>query len=372
MKNLAVVLAGTVVVFISAAHVCAQSPVPPPEPAGPVFAPAQLDQLVGPIALYPDPLIAEILPAATLPGEIVMADRYMGQGGDINLVAQQGWDPSVQALAHYPNVLKWMDDNLAWATQLGEAFGNQQADVMDAIQRMRAQAQQLGNLPSTPQETVVSEDGEIEIEPPDPNQMYVPDYDPNLIYYQPGVYCTFGWSLPLGIWLGHDWNWHDHGLIYWGPGHPRPGNWWHETPVQRHNYIIGHQAPVWHLRPGGVAVVRGGWDRGFETPRQSAVQVIMVHPAPSIRAPAPEAAVGRAPERAEIPVIRDHTANTVHAESAAGVFGGGQTGREARESSSRGQTSRATVEHAAPAAAAPHGGGGGGGGGGSHGGGGRH
>ncbi len=164
-------LGGTVVLFIAAASVCAQSPVPPPEPAGgPMFAPAQLDELVGPIALYPDPLIGEILPAATVPSDIVMADRYISQGGDINQVAQQGWDPSVQALAHYPNVLKWMDDNLAWATQLGQAFASQQADVMDAIQRMRGQAQQLGNLPNTPQETVESDEGDIEIQPTSPDE----------------------------------------------------------------------------------------------------------------------------------------------------------------------------------------------------------
>jgi hypothetical protein len=286
-----------------------------------------------------------------------MADRYIGQGGDINQVAQQGWDPSVQAVAHYPNVLKWMDDNLAWATQLGEAFGSQQADVMDAIQRMRAQAQQLGNLPSTPQETVVSEEGDIEIEPTEPEQMYVPDYDPNVIYYQPGVYCTFGWVLPLGIWLGHDWNWRNHGLIFWGPGHPRPGNWWHETPVERHNYIVGHQAPVWHA--GAVVPSRGGWERGFEAPSRGAVQVITVHAAPNIRASAPGPGFS---QRSEVPVIRDHTVNAVHAQAPAGVFGGGQTGRDARESSSRGQASRATVERSAPAAPAPRGGGGGGGG----------
>jgi hypothetical protein len=135
------------------------------------LAPAQLDQLVGPVALYPDPLIAEILPAATFPSEIALADRYISQGGDTNQIPQQGWDPSIQALAHYANVLKWMDDNLAWTTQLGQAFQNQQADVMNAIQELRAKAQGLGNLPATPQESVVTDDGSIEIDPTDPDQM---------------------------------------------------------------------------------------------------------------------------------------------------------------------------------------------------------
>ena len=92
----------------------------------------QLSQLLGPIALYPDPLIAVILPAATLPTQIVLADRYVEGGGDTNQIEQQPWDPSIQALAHYPALLKWMDDNLNWTTTLGDAFLNQQDDVMDA------------------------------------------------------------------------------------------------------------------------------------------------------------------------------------------------------------------------------------------------
>src|SRR5208282_5822556 len=136
---------------------------------------------------YPDPLIAEILPASTFPSEIVMADRYVSEGSDPNEIPSQGWDPSVQALAHYANVLKWMDDNMPWTTQLGQAFQNQQADVMNAVQQLRSQAQNLGNLPTTPQESVATDDGDIEIDPVDPDQMYVPTYDPDTIYTQPGV-----------------------------------------------------------------------------------------------------------------------------------------------------------------------------------------
>jgi len=104
----------------------AQAAAPPPMPAYQALSAAQLDQLLGPIALYPDPLIAEILPASTLPAQIVLADRYIVAGGDLNLIAQQPWDASVQAVARYPSVLKWMDDNLNWTTQTGQAFLNQQ------------------------------------------------------------------------------------------------------------------------------------------------------------------------------------------------------------------------------------------------------
>jgi hypothetical protein len=111
----------------------AQTAVPPPVSAYQPLPAAQLDQLLGPIALYPDPLIAEILPASTLPTQIVLADRYVNGGGDPNQIDQQAWDASVQAMARYTNVLKWMDDNLTWTTALGQAFINQQPDVMTFV-----------------------------------------------------------------------------------------------------------------------------------------------------------------------------------------------------------------------------------------------
>jgi hypothetical protein len=108
---------------------------------------------------------------------------------------------------------------------------------------------------------VATDDGDIEIEPTDPDQMYVPEYLPDAIYYQPGIFCTFPYWLPVGGWLVNDWNWHGHGLIYWGPGHPRPVGWWRETPGQRNTYLAGHPVPVWHAG-GAVALgARGGWQR---------------------------------------------------------------------------------------------------------------
>jgi uncharacterized membrane protein YgcG len=368
MKILVVMLSGWMLLFISGTTARAQAPAAPPASADPVLAPAQLDQLVGPIAVYPDPLIAELLPAATFPSEIVMANRYVSQGGDPNQIPDQGWDPSVQAMAHYPNVLKWMDDNLTWTTQLGQAFQNQQPDVMNAIQQLRAKAQSLGNLPSTPQESIVTDDGDIEIEPTDPDQMYVPEYQPDVIYSQPGIFCTYPYWLPLGGWLMYDWNWHDHGLYTWGPGHPRPPGWWHEAPGERHSYFAGHPMPLWHAGAGFAAGARGGWQRGFDTPsvyrsyarptaapRESAPLIVNVRPAAIDRQPV-IASRSEAP-RAEAPHEEFRSA------PAAGFFGGGQSGHEAAESSSRGQTSRASM---GGGGGARSGGGGGGGGGGKH------
>ena len=188
----------------------AQTPAPPPAPEGQLRASADLDQMLGPIALYPDPLVAQLLPAATLPSEIVLADRYVNGGGDPNLIDQQPWDPSVKALARYPTVLKWMDDNLAWTTVLGQAFLAQQQDVMTSIQRLRAQAQALGNLQTTPQENIITDDGTIEILPADPQVIYVPVYQPDMVYLQRpygSPFISFGVGFSVGAWLDHDFDW---------------------------------------------------------------------------------------------------------------------------------------------------------------------
>jgi hypothetical protein len=244
----------------------AQDQVPPPMPAAATYTPAQLDQLTGPVALYPDPLLSVLLPAATFPTQIVMADRYLSEGGDPNAIDQQPWDPSVQALAHYPDVLKWMDDNLTWATQLGQAFLNQQQDVMASVQRLRLMAYNLGNLQSTPQQQVVNDNGNIEILPVDANDVYVPDYEPAQVYYDAPVgapYITFAIFYPIGPWLCCDFDWWHHNVIYWDHDHPRPYNWWHQTPVQRQAFLASGHVTVWnsnnHPNYGGYQ----GGDRGW-------------------------------------------------------------------------------------------------------------
>ncbi len=240
-------------------------PAPPPMPAYETLSAQQLDQLLGPIALYPDPLIAQILPASTLPTQIVMADRYVSGGGDPNDIEQQPWDASVQAVAHYPNVLKWMDDNLDWTTALGQAFLNQQQDVMDSVQRLRVTARNLGNLQSTPQQDVVYDDGLIDITPTDPDMVYVPTYSPDVVYYQNFYgtpFITFGVGFPIGFWLNSDFDWHHRHLVFWDRDHRRPANWWHERPADRDDWLR-HQATVWHPdHRRGVAIADRG-DRGW-------------------------------------------------------------------------------------------------------------
>ena len=186
--------------------------VPPPMPAYQPLPAAQLDQLLGSIALYSDPLIAEMLPACTLPTQIVLANRYITGGGDPNQIAQQPWDASVQAMARYPSVLKWMDDNLNWTAQIGQAFLNQQPAVMASIQRLRATASQLGNLQSTPQQQVTNDGGDIEIDPADDQDMYVPVYQPDQVYDDSSngtPFITFDAGYPIGDWLDNDFDWDD-------------------------------------------------------------------------------------------------------------------------------------------------------------------
>ncbi|MGD0087854.1 MAG: DUF3300 domain-containing protein, partial [Verrucomicrobiota bacterium] len=222
----------------------AQMAAPPPMPANQQISDAQIDQLLGPIALYPDPLIAQILPASTLPTQIVLADRYVSGGGDPNQIDQQPWDASVQALARYPNVLKWMDDNLNWTTELGQAFLNQQQAVMASIQRLRASASHFGNLQSTPQQQVITDGGDIQIVPVDPQVIYVPVYQPDQVYYDAAdgsPFITFGIGWPIGVWLDCDFDWGNGNLIFWGNGYSRPPNWWHESSRQRD---MGHTT-VW-------------------------------------------------------------------------------------------------------------------------------
>lgn len=188
-----------------------------------------------------------MLAAATLPSELVLADRYISGSGDPNQIDQQPWNPSVQAMARYPSVLKWMDDNLNWTTTLGRAFLSQQQDVMVCILRLRAQAQALGNLQSTPQQNIVADNGEIEILPANPEIIYVPSYQPEVVYYQRWSFGTpfisFGLGFPLGVWFNSDFDWRNRHLVEWGREHPRPRNWWTGRPDERRVEV--RQTTVW-------------------------------------------------------------------------------------------------------------------------------
>jgi hypothetical protein len=151
-----------------------------------------LEQLVAPIALYPDALVAQMLAASTYPAQIAAADQWVRAMGGVppaQIAAganeQTGWDPSIKALTAYPQVLAMMNQNLQWTTALGNAYYNQPQDVTETIQVLRQRAQAVGNLQTTPQQQVTENQGYIAVAPANPEVVYVPTYNPWVAYGQP-------------------------------------------------------------------------------------------------------------------------------------------------------------------------------------------
>jgi hypothetical protein len=191
---------------------------------GPSFRPEEIDQVVAPIALYPDNLLAQVLAASTYPLEIVQAARFVQQNKDLKgekLMAaskDKDWDPSVKAMLEFPDVLLMMNEKLEWTEKLGNAFLSQQKDVMASVQRLRKKAQESGNLKTTKEQKVIVEEQTkvIVIEPANPQVVYVPTYNPVVVYgvwaypayppypvYPPGyVAATAAFSFAAGVAVG--------------------------------------------------------------------------------------------------------------------------------------------------------------------------
>ncbi len=239
-----------------------------PPPNAPL-TPEQLQQLVAPIALYPDSLVAQILAASTFPEQVVEADRWvqahpdlhgdaLGQGVD-----QQSWDPSVKALSAFPSVLGNMDKNLSWTSSLGDAYYNQQQDVMDAVQVMRQKAEAAGNLKTTSQQRVTTEGSTISVEPANPQVVYVPAYDPWVVYGGPivawpgwyaypgiwydGPYLSWGIGFGVGFYFGYGWGWG-----HWG------FDWHRHYATYDHGRYYSHSRTFYNRN----AYYRGGGARG--------------------------------------------------------------------------------------------------------------
>jgi hypothetical protein len=302
--------------------------------------PEDLEQLVAPIALYPDALVSQILAASTYPTEIVEADRWVQEhpnlkGKDLaNAVDQQPWDPAIKALTQFPSVLANMDKNLSWTSALGEAYVNQQEAVMDAVQVMRARAKAAGNLKSNEQVKVETEEKTIVIEPADPEVVYVPAFDPWVAYGAPvvvwpdwypypGLYLagpgvSFGVGFGIGFFAGFGWGWHG-----WGC------DWGHRTVIYNHNTYISNSKTFSGGRGrGGIrdfGAARGyegfhnsGATRGYEGSRGGEVRGGGFHGGAAERGPSES-----------------------HAEAGAhsGTFGGYDHGGTTRSYSDRGHSS---------------------------------
>ncbi len=231
-----------------------QSPAAPQAPGGATqnqaaaLVPDQLDSLVAPVALYPDPILSQVLVAATYPLEIVEAARWLGANSTlqgkalVDAAAKQTWDASVQALVMFPDLLKLLNKDIGWTSDLGNAFLAQQQEVLDAVQRMRQKAQNKGALQSNEKQTVstATEGGNtyIQIEPASPEVVYIPQYDPSAIWGPPPYYpyppvyypsagavftagaIAFGVGVAVGAiwsggWRGWGWNagWGNHNVV---------------------------------------------------------------------------------------------------------------------------------------------------------------
>ena len=236
---------------------------------------SQIDELVSPIALYPDALVAQILAASTYPDQVVTANSWLQANSKLNdaqrndQVNAQSWDPSVKALTQFPSVLDSMAKNLSWTSALGDAFYNQQADVMASVQRLRKQAKAAGNLKSTSQQTVKTETQEgqqvIVIQPANPQVVYVPTYNPTVVYgtpYYPPGYSTaalvttgvlaFGAGIAVGAAINGGWGWNS-----WGCG-------WHGGTVNYNRNVYVSNSNVYrggnrtNIYNGNRTTINGG------------------------------------------------------------------------------------------------------------------
>ncbi len=240
----------------------------------PTITQQQLDALLAPIALYPDQLLSQILMAATYPLEIVEAARWVdkpeNQGLTGDRLAEElqslDWDPSVKALVAFPQILKMMDRDLDWLSQIGDAFLAQETEVMDSVQRLRREAKDADKLNSDSRRSVTYDDDQIVIEPANPDIVYVPFYDPCEAYgvwpypdyppvyvtpplgytYSPGIFVTFGTVRPLWGWSR--WDWRQRRIYitdvdrytYYNRGHaPISRDTWRHDPRHRHGIERG-------------------------------------------------------------------------------------------------------------------------------------
>ncbi len=349
-----------------------------PTPNVPPLTAAQLDRLVAPIALYPDPLLAQILMAATYPLEVVEADRWLQMPANAALkgdaltaaLAHQPWDPSVKSLIAFPRVLRMLDDNLDWTVQLGDAFLAQQADLMEAVQRLRRMAEAAGSLASGPQE-VVSPGPPITIEPATPEPVYVPTYNPWCVYgawpyteYPPFYFgawpssCVpvleFGGGIypPFGFWAWGVFEWRRHRIridrarfAQFHARHERAAGIWEHDPAHRDGVPYPNSATAERFL-GAAAAARRRF-RGFVPTPAAPLQAGPIAPSGGrTRQPSVIRGGERVPATAAPPIFQSFGRGAqVRSEAARGF-----SSRMSPPSPVRGAPAAAPSFHAAPSA----------------------
>jgi hypothetical protein len=356
----------------------------------------ELDQLLAPIALYPDQLLMQMLIAATYPLEVVNAARFVQENPDLRgdaldeALAGRNWDPSVQSLAAFPQVLAMMNDKLDWMQRLGDAFLVDQPRVMETIQALRQRAQATGNLQSTPQQSVLSQDSQILIEPVQPDYVYVPAYNPYIVYgpwwapsyppwfwYPPAIYgYPVGVGIMAGVYFGNAWgishnhwgwarpDWRGHNVYVHGsgnrfwdrPGRPPPppgGNWSHE-PGHRRGVAYPDLATHDRYRTANPNAVRArqefrGHERVQPTPNAARPSYNQSRPTPNVTTPSAQA--GRTAPGAGLPAPQ---ATRTIPRAAPPGFDPGLSRQQVQSNAQRGQQSRQSNGSAmAPGGRAP-------------------
>ncbi|MGH8018035.1 MAG: DUF3300 domain-containing protein [Opitutaceae bacterium] len=228
-----------------------------------------LDKLLGPLALHPDALVALILPASTVPTDIVLAARFLRSGGTVTAESKLGWDDSVQALARYPEIVYWLDEELSWTVDVGEAFMADPAAVMNAVQRLRARASAAGTLSTTHQQRVIVRDNIISIVPASTRVIYVPRYDPVVVYtprhdHRPVTHLDFGFGHPTGAWLRYDCDWWSRRIWCFDDPHRNRPDW------DRHwRHYRDHKSEIPGAHPWRPP--HRGHDHDWREPRRPAV-----------------------------------------------------------------------------------------------------
>jgi uncharacterized membrane protein YgcG len=374
----------------------------PPPSAPPKYSAAELEKLAAPIALHPDPLIAIILPASVYPLDIVQAARFVKDTNNLPKVDEQPWDENVKALAKFPELLQKLNDDLTWTMDLGQAFLDQQKELMDTIQVLRGKANSAGVLKTTPQQVIVVTNTIIErtveqqivyvtntvvqIQPSNPQIIYVPAYPPT-IYYPPAVYVgpppvvTFAAGIAVGLIIANNCDWHSggiyvghHGVAVWGGGsyHGHGDvniNLNRNININNNNTTINNvnrtpqkwQPDQSRLRTSGAPGAKAsaqtaqarGWSSGAATtPPAPSTGAARPGPAPSASrpSPSPSQSYNRAPASpssarpAPSPSYNRPTSGSSSqpspGASRGSAFGGISSGTGTRDSSHRGSASR--------------------------------
>jgi len=325
-----------------------------------VFKQEELDQMLAPIALYPDSLLMQVLMATTYPIEIVQADRFAKKNKDLKgdklleAAKNEDWDPTVKSLLQFPDVIAMMSDKLDWTTKLGDAFLAQQKDVLDSVQRLRKKAQESGNLKNTKEQIVIVEKETIIIQPSNPQVIYVPSYSPTVVYgtwaypayppypyYPPGygmAAATFGFM--AGVAVGSS-------GCCWGNA-----NWGHgdvDIDVNRNNNFTQNnynkQKATQYQQQRGQQGGKQQWQHNAENRKGAAYRdsatAQKYNKGTSAQAASRDAYRGRTEQGKQGQASQ--TSSRGGGQQGGGAFSGMDRGNSAKDFSSRGQSSRQSM-----------------------------